>query len=586
MERTIAELYKTMEQELDIDNAMNIVEWLTVNTSHRVSGMGQDRKAAEYIVNKLSNYGCDETKILEYETYNSRPGTSELTLLEPEHRTLRSLPACHIEATPPEGAEYEVVYVASGAEEEYIGKDVKGKAVLVEVSYAPATPEKAVIAGKMGAAVMICMNWGPKEEEVICYRGLKGVWGNPTPESYKKIPRIVGCGITRVDGEYLRDLCLAGEKVKIHLKVTAERLWETLPQPIGIIRGSEEPEKFLMVSAHLEGWEPGATDNATGIANSIDIARVLAKHKDELKRSVYFTYWNGHEIAEATGSTWFADYFWDTVDENCIGYINIDSTGMAGTEVYRISASRELGEFASEAAKMALDVDAKPTPLGKIGDQSFFGMGVPSIFAQMGFTDEVIEYNHGAFLGWWNHTIEDGMDKVSKEALDKDNKAELAAILGFINSDILPYNFRETAKDINLKVNNLMNAAEGVIDLSLLKKASDSFILNVERLNEYISSQKDATTLDQCKAINHTLLRLSRTLTGPFYSATDKYSQDSYGLSVLTKPIPLLYPIYEMSNMDKTNLEYRLQYTQMLRNRNMLTDALKNANRLIENLLG
>ena len=86
-------------------------------------------------------------------------------------------------------------------EDDYDDKDVEGKAVLVEVSYAPATPEKAMIAYRKGAKAMICMNWGRKDEAVICMRGLKGVWGNPTRESFEKIPKITGCSITRRDGD-------------------------------------------------------------------------------------------------------------------------------------------------------------------------------------------------------------------------------------------------------------------------------------------------------------------------------------------------------------------------------------------------
>lgn len=88
-----------------------------------------------------------------------------------------------------------------------------------------------------------------------------------------------------------------------------------------------------------------------------------------------------------------------------------------------------------------------------------------------------------------------------------------------------------------------------------------------------------------CGNINHVLIKLSRTLTGPFYTATDKYSQDSYGLSILSKPIPLLYPLYNMLKMSDEDLEYKLQYTQMLRNRNYLTDSLRVANDWIETLL-
>ena len=585
MDKDTTLLFEKCAKEIDMDRTMGIVNWLTINTPHRVSGMGQDRVAAEYICDMLTSYGCDEAKVLEFETYNSRPGTSEFILLEPEHRKLESLPCCHIEPTPLEGAEYEVVYVGSGGEDDYLGKDVVGKAVLVEVSYAPATPEKAVIAARNGAVVMICMNWGPSDRSEICMRGLKGVWGNPTPETYEKIPKIVGCGISRGDGEYLKELYQKGETVKVFLKITAERLWETLPQPMAVIRGKEEPEKFLLISAHLEAWEPGATDNATGDATQMEIARILAKHKDELKRSVVFNFWNGHEIAEATGSTWYADYFWDELNENCIGYFNIDSTGMIDTEVYQADASRELKDFAVKTGELALKEKVRYSVLGKIGDQSFFGLGIPSIFGHMCFSEQELERTHGATFGWWNHTVQDGLDKVSVEKLEKDNLTQLAYAIGILNSKILPYNFELTAKDIDEKLYGFIQDAGEIIDLSVMKSQTEKLISNVAKLNALIAVELEKNDNEAfCKKINTVLLKLSRTLTGPFYSGVGRYEQDSYGSSILTKAIPLLHPLREMVGMDKTSLEYRLLYTKMLRNRNYLTDSLRSANEHIASL--
>lgn len=577
-------LYERIMDELDADKAMEHVHWLTENTPSRISGTGQDRKAAEYLVDKMKSYGL-EAGILEFETYNSRPGKSFLRLVSPENREIMSLPCCHVEPTPEGGKIYDLIYVGAGAEEDYEGKDVEGKAVLVEVSYAPATPEKAMIARRHKAEAMICMNWGRRSEHVICMRGLKTVWGNPTPDTFDKIPKITGCSITRADGEDLRDMCLKGDPVKIHMEVTAERLWETLPQPVGYIRGKEEPEKFLLVSAHLDAWSPGVTCNATGDATMLEMARVFAKFKDELKRSICFAYWNGHEIAEAAGSTWFADTYWDSLSENCIGYVNIDSTGMKDADTYDLTASRELGRFASEAVWNSIGEDVEAVPLSKIGDQSFFGLGIPAIFGRLSYNENVLEQTHGATLGWWNHTAEDGMDKADPVNIGRDNMAEAAYILGIVNSEILPYDFTDTAADIFRKLETLAPFADGIMDMKNLTDKAKKLCVNVKALNEMISEKKQGSKAEERRAVNDVMIRISRSLTGPFYTACGRYSQDSYGLSVLAKPVPLLYPLVEMSRMDKEDTGYRLMKTQMLRNRNMLSDALSTANESIERLL-
>lgn len=422
-----------MMAALDVEKSADHVRWLTDHTPSRISGMGQDREAAEYICKKIEEYGL-ESKILEFEAYNSHPGTSKVKIVAPVQKEISSIACCHIESTPVGGADYEVVYLGSGGEEDYVGKDVAGKAVLVEVSYAPATPEKAMLASEHHAAAMICMNWGTAEHELICNRGLKAVWGNPTPESFGKIPQIVGISITRKDGEYLKELCLSGEKVVLHMDVQSQREWQTLPQPMGILRGTEEPEKFLLVSAHLDAWCPGVTCNATGDGTMLEMMRVFGQFRDKIKRSIYFIYWNGHEIAEAAGSTWFQDYFYEDIRNNCIGYINIDSTGMRGAEKYGTDASRELSDYAYEMIRDVLDEDVDVAYLAKTGDQSFFGVGVPSIAGRISYSPEVVKQQNGATLGYWNHTCEDSIDKMDVDNLEKDNRVDLGVIYGLANA--------------------------------------------------------------------------------------------------------------------------------------------------------
>lgn len=95
-------------------------------------------------------------------------------------------------------------------------------------------------------------------------------------------------------------------------------------------------------------------------------------------------------------------------------------------------------------------------------------------------------------------------------------------------------------------------------------------------ISEHVNDYEAATK------INSVLMKLSRTLTGPFYTACDRYSQDSYGLSILSKPIPALYPMVEMSNLDEKDVKFKLMRTELLRSRNRLLDALKTANEYID----
>lgn len=575
------ELLQQMISELDENKCMEHVIWLTENTPNRISGLGDDLKASNYIVDMFKEYGW-ESKNIEFETYNSWPGESEIKVIYPLTKLIDSQPCCHISSTLPEGADLELVYLGAGGYEDYEGKNVIGKAVLVEVSYSPATPEKARIAYEKGAVAMVCMNWG-NDENVICMRGLKAVWGNPTPESFNNIPQIAGVSITRQDGEYLRDLCLKNEEVKIHLNVHSSRQWDVLSQPMAVLRGSEEPEKFLLVVGHLDAWNPGVTCNATGDATMLELGRVLGKYKDKLKRSIYFLNWNGHEIAEAAGSTWFADHYFDDVDKNCIGYINIDSTGLAQATIYKADASRELSDYAEKTITNVLSETTKVTYLTKTGDQSFFGIGVPSIVGRVSYDDDYIKDSNGATLGWWNHTVEDGLDKADIVNLKKDLDVECAYILGLVNSNVLPYDFTNTCLDIKAKLVKINEQAGNNVDISNLIKNADKLLENVNKLNKI----KDELALsdemnDKCKIVNKCLLKLSRFLTSAFFTYSDRYEQDSYGLSILSEPIPLLQDAVKLNTLNCEEEVYKLVYTKAVRNRNRVSDALHNAVEYLE----
>lgn len=309
--------------ELKETNVMDHIAWLTEKAPKRLSGTGDDRKAAEYICDQMSGYGL-EAKLLEFETYNSTPLYSELKVLDPAGVVIQSLPCGHILSTLPEGITTGLVYAGAGGVEDYKGKDVKGKAVLVEVSYAPPTPEKARIAAMNGASAIICANWG-EDQDVICMRALKAVWGTPTLQTIYDIPRLTGLSISRKAGEFLRKLCTENPRVRVWMRAESSNRWEKLVQPMAILRGEGKGDSFLLVSGHLDAWEPGVTCNATGNGVILELARVLSKYRHSLSRDIYFVFWNGHEIAEGAGSTWFVDHYWDCLRDGYIGYFNIDS---------------------------------------------------------------------------------------------------------------------------------------------------------------------------------------------------------------------------------------------------------------------
>lgn len=74
----------------------------------------------------------------------------------------------------------------------------------------------------------------------------------------------------------------------------------TVYNTVGEITGSEKPDEFVVVGAHLDSWDlgTGATDNGTGSCVVLEVARVLgamAKAGIRPKRTVRFVLFTGEE---------------------------------------------------------------------------------------------------------------------------------------------------------------------------------------------------------------------------------------------------------------------------------------------------
>lgn len=65
MDEKVKSLYEELATELNLEYTMKNITTMTEDTPYRVSGFGQDKKAAEFICKKLAEYGCDETGIQE-----------------------------------------------------------------------------------------------------------------------------------------------------------------------------------------------------------------------------------------------------------------------------------------------------------------------------------------------------------------------------------------------------------------------------------------------------------------------------------------------------------------------------------------
>jgi Iap family predicted aminopeptidase len=568
--------------EVSKERCWEHVEWFA-GIGEKLSGTPANERTVDYVLDRLKGYGV-KASAPAFQAWLDFPNPSEaeLRVLSPEIQVVKAMPLAQAAPTPPEGVEGELVYVGGGGLLDYEGVDARCKVVLAEFSKPPARPWKNYVAGILkGAVGMIVISYtGPTM--VYNWGTVKSVWGNPTPDDIDEIGRIPALLISAEDGQQLKGL-LGKEAVRVRMKAGSRRGWAMTRQPMVTISGREPG--FVLLGSHLDAWRGAASCNAVGCASTLESARVLSRLQSSLRRGVELLWFQGHETGIMTGSTWYVDNHWDRLHTGCVAYLNNDTPSMIGTTIYSAEADPVLQQFVwSTVAELAEEEGAPirepPTKYlpNKTGDQSFYGVGVPSVrVITVHQPEERVPPG-----GWWYHSDQDTIDKCDPDTLYMANKAQILVILRLCTLPVLPYRVQATADWTLDTLKQLRASAGGALDLTglvgkaeVFKDAASSLDGATALLSERCRDSKEAERLEKdVRLTNESLLRICRVLNPVNYTLHGKYGQDHYGAEYI-KPIPLLQPISELVALDPDTSEYKALKTKLVRARNIVSDALE-----------
>ena len=81
--------------------------------------------------------------------------------------------------------------------------------------------------------------------------------------------------------------------IRNHFKKGPIKLYNVIAD----IPGSERPDEYVIVGGHIDSWDgaTGATDNGTGVATTLEAARILMKAGVKPRRTIRFMLWSGEE---------------------------------------------------------------------------------------------------------------------------------------------------------------------------------------------------------------------------------------------------------------------------------------------------
>src|SRR5690606_17297218 len=107
-----------------------------------------------------------------------------------------------------------------------------------------------------------------------------------------------------------------GQGPVLRLEADAEFLGEVpVYNTIGVIRGTELPDEYVLLSAHFDSWDSasGATDNGTGVTTMLEAMRILKQAYPRPKRTIMVALWGGEEQG-LNGSRRFAEMHPEVVE--------------------------------------------------------------------------------------------------------------------------------------------------------------------------------------------------------------------------------------------------------------------------------
>ena len=531
----------------------------------RTSGTEGEYAAVDYVKGVLESYGLPVI-VHEYRAYLSYPESGALTI-EAAGETIKMAAKTRAfsASTEPEGATGEIVSIQGGkdmfkadnAVNQISPETVGGKIVLSE-SGSRGSMLAAQAAGALGYIHM----W-PSDEDVIHEGIVTPVWGTPTPETAERIPNIPIISIKNKDGVRIREALKQGQ-VKATVHTVTRTGWSTVKMPVTEIKGREED--FVLVAGHIDSWHYGATDNATGNVACLELARVL-QQQGKLRRGVRIAWWVGHSTGRYSGSSWYADHHWAELNDHCVAYINIDSPGSLGATDYSlVSAVPETTTLVTEAVQTVTGQTPEIERPMRAGDQSFWGVGIPSLFMLLSNRPEGQRAAVGGCgMGWWWHAEEDLVDKAEKEVLVKDAKIYAHALARLLQEDILPLNVKAQIEELKGFVADLDAAAGEHFALSDVIQALDTL-------------RGDAAIIESLapEAANEVIRELTHRLTVVSFTSGDRFDHDP---AIPTPPVPALDPVKRLTGLDPESDAYGFLKTRLVRSKNEVLYQLKEASR-------
>ena len=297
-----------------------------------------------------------------------------------------------------------------------------------------------------------------------------------------------------------------GSSLTVRIKVDQKIDFVRATNVIGMLKGTDAPDEWIILGCHLDSWGFGATDPSSGTAMLLSLSQTLGKLKDEgysPKRSILIGHWDAEEHG-VIGSTEWVEQMREELNAKGVIYMNFD--GAVSGKGFGVSSAPTLKKLLVEASK---DVkypytdqslydfwnkeNTNEPPIGNLGGGSdhiafYMHVGVPSLSGGAGGPN-VYHSNYDSFRFYEKY--------VDPEFQMGPMVEHIAGImtLRMANGDIIPYNLNRYASDLKIHFTNAENK------INLYNDEFNGFTLSKEAIKS-LEQTSDVLTQEIRKYLN------------------------------------------------------------------------------------
>ena len=393
---------------------------LTDQIGGRVPGTPAMQKAVEWGVQAFKAAGADRVHTEDFTMPASwAEGATQMTVVAPEQFRMRAISLAWAPALAPQ-SRVPVIDVNAGTDEDFAkAGPVAGSILLVHSEemhtwddlFGEYMKSRAVIDRALRGKALAIAFQSTRPHDLL-YRHTNIVSG--------EIDRIPMVQVAREDAARMARLLASGEKLYVDLSIP-NRIGGaiTATNVIAELRGSEQPDEFVVVGAHLDSWElgTGALDNGCNAALVIDALRAIKATGLRPRRSIRFILFSGEEEG-VIGSHAYVAAHRDELDRAAAAIVLDEGTGQVTG--FSLGGRQDVLAEATPVVAPLKQFDAATlTTDATFGSDHFDFLleGIPTFLANQKEANYLINY----------HAMSDTFDKVDLAQLKK-HVAEAAAL--------------------------------------------------------------------------------------------------------------------------------------------------------------